>query len=480
MRTFASRAYRRPATPEEVDDLLRLVTLVRGEGDSWEEGIATALQAILISPHFLFRIEQDPIAVTGTTSAPVSENELAARLSYFLWSSTPDDELLQLAKNRQLRRPEVLANQVRRMLKDGKSRALVENFAGQWLQFTNIDIVKPDVRTFPQFEDSLRHSMRRLDKKSSRRFSSSFTCPKKRFGCRALRVMSLGPHLFLAFLEGLSIASVLALSALGLSLVFGVMRVVNIAHGEFLMLGAVLGYYCSIIIRAPLWAYVVAMIVAPIVVGLVAYLADYLILRRIKYQPESTIVATIGLLYIFQQVVLTVFGPDPRPVEPPVYFRVAFPWFGYSGHKLVVVGISIILLLGTWFLMTRTKLGLYMRATQQNPEMAQAFGVPVKRLFATVFALGAMFAALAGVLVVPIQQAHYLMGLNPLIMSFIIVIIGGLGSLRGTLVAAILVGLGDGFVSVLFSPTLAKIVITILVALVIVIRPQGLFGDEKS
>ena len=292
--------------------------------------------------------------------------------------------------------------------------------------------------------------------------------------------MSLGPHLFLAFLEGLSIASVLALSALGLSLVFGVMRVVNIAHGEFLMLGAVLGYYCSIIIRAPLWAYVVAMIVAPIVVGLVAYLADYLILRRIKYQPESTIVATIGLLYIFQQVVLTVFGPDPRPVEPPVYFRVSFPWFGYSGHKLVVVGISIILLLGTWFLMTRTKLGLYMRATQQNPEMAQAFGVPVKRLFATVFALGAMFAALAGVLVVPIQQAHYLMGLNPLIMSFIIVIIGGLGSLRGTLVAAILVGLGDGFVSVLFSPTLAKIVITLLVALVIVIRPQGLFGDEKS
>ena len=322
--------------------------------------------------------------------------------------------------------------------------------------------------------------MRRLDKKSSRRFSSSFTYPKKRFGCRALRVMSLGPHLFLAFLEGLSIASVLALSALGLSLVFGVMRVVNIAHGEFLMLGAVLGFYCSILIRAPLWAYVVAMIVAPIVVGLVAYLADYLILRRIKYQPESTIVATIGLLYIFQQVVLTVFGPDARPVEPPVYFRVAFPWFGYSGHKLVVVGISIILLLGTWFLMTRTKLGLYMRATQQNPEMAQAFGVPVKRLFATVFALGAMFAALAGVLVVPIQQAHYLMGLNPLIMSFIIVIIGGLGSLRGTLVAAILVGLGDGFVSVLFSPTLAKIVITLLVALAIVIRPQGLFGDEKS
>lgn len=291
--------------------------------------------------------------------------------------------------------------------------------------------------------------------------------------------MSLGPHLFLAFLEGSVTAFVLALSALGLSLVFGVMRVVNLAHGEFFMLGAIVAYYCSSIIGAPLWSYLVAIVVGPIIVGGIAYVADFLILRRIKYQPESTIVATIGLMYILQQLVLTVYGPDARPVEAPIYFRVAFPWFGYSGHKLVVAGISVFLLLGTWFLMTRTKFGLYMRATQQNAEMAQAFGVPVKRLYATVFALGAGFAALAGILVVPIQQAHYLMGLNPLIMSFIIVIIGGLGSLRGTLVAAVLVGLGDGMMTVLLSPTLAKIVITLLVALAIVIKPSGLFGDEK-
>ena len=292
--------------------------------------------------------------------------------------------------------------------------------------------------------------------------------------------MSLGPHLFLAFLEGSVTAFVLALSALGLSLVFGVMRVVNLAHGEFFMLGAIVAYYCASIIGAPLWSFLVAMVVGPLIVGGIAYIADFLVLRRIKYQPESTIVATIGLLYILQQLILTVYGPDSRPVEAPIYFRVAFPWFGYSGHKLVVVGISIILLLGAWFLMTRTKLGLYMRATQQNPDMAQSFGVPVKRLYAIVFALGAGFAALAGIMVVPIQQAHYLMGLNPLIMSFIIVVIGGLGSLRGTLVAAVLVGLGDGMMTVLLSPTLAKIVITLLVALVIVIRPHGLFGDEKS
>ena len=291
--------------------------------------------------------------------------------------------------------------------------------------------------------------------------------------------MSLGPHLLLAFLEGIVIASVLAISALGLSLVFGVMRIVNIAHGEFFMLGAIIAYYSSTIIGAPFWAYIVAILVAPLLVGGAAYAADFLILRRLKYQVGSTIVATIALLYIFQQLILTIYGPDARPVEAPVYFRVVFPWFGYSGHKLVVAGASIVLLLGTWLWITRTKLGLYMRATQQNPEMAQSFGVPVKRVYAIVFALGAMFAALAGVLVVPIQQAHYLMGLNPLIMSFIVVVIGGLGSLKGTIVAAVLVGLGDGIVTVLFSPTLAKIIITLIVALIIVIRPHGLFGEEK-
>ncbi len=291
--------------------------------------------------------------------------------------------------------------------------------------------------------------------------------------------MSFGPHLFLALLEGTVTAFVLALTALGLSLVFGVMRVVNIAHGEFFMLGAVLAWWCtSLVGDTPLAGFAVAIVVAPLVVGGVALAADWLILRRIDYHPESTIVATIGLLYIIQQLVLTLYGPDARPVEPPIYFRVVFPWFGYSGYKLIVVGASGLLLAGTWWAMTRTRLGLYMRATQNDPEMAQAFGVPVRRIYATVFALGAMLAATAGVLVVPIRQAHYLMGLDPLLLSFIVVIIGGLGSLRGTLVAAFVIGLSDGVVSVFFSPTLAKILATLLVALVLVIRPGGLFGEQ--
>ena len=157
-----------------------------------------------------------------------------------------------------------------------------------------------------------------------------------------------------------------------------------------------------------------------------------------------------------------------------------FPWFGYSGYKLVVAAMSAVLLAATWFLLTRTTLGLYMRAAQQDLEMAQAFGVPARRVYAAVFALGAMLAATAGVLVVPIQQAHYLMGLDPLLLSFIVVILGGLGSVKGTLVAAFVIGISDGVVSVFFSPTLAKILATLLVAAVIVVRPAGLFGQERA
>ncbi len=293
--------------------------------------------------------------------------------------------------------------------------------------------------------------------------------------------MSFGPHLFLALLEGTVTAFVLAVTALGLSLVFGVMRIVNVAHGEFFMLGAVLAWWCaSLAAGMPLVGFLLAMLAAPLIVGGVAIAADWLILRRLDYHPESTIVATIGLLYIIQQLVLSFYGPDAHPVEPPIYFRVVFPWFGYSGYKLVVAGASALLLVATWLAMSRTRLGLYMRATQDDQDMAQAFGVPVRRVYATVFALGAMLAAIAGVLVVPIQQAHYLMGLDPLLLSFIVVIVGGLGSLKGTMVAAFLVGISDGVVSVFFSPTLAKILATLLVALVLVFRPGGLFGEESS
>ena len=287
----------------------------------------------------------------------------------------------------------------------------------------------------------------------------------------------MDPALLLGILEGLVQAAVLALTALGLSLVFGVMRVVNVAHGEFYMLGAVLAWFFSTLVSGhPALGFLLALVMSPLVVGAVAFASERLVLRRLNYDPEATIVATIGLLYIIQQLALTFYGPDARPVVPPFNYRILLPWFGYSGYKVFVIAASLLLIAGTWLLLTRTRIGLVMRATQYDRETAQAFGIPVDRVYAGVFALGAMLAAVAAVLIVPIQQAHYLMGLDPLLLSFIVVIIGGLGSLRGTILAALLIGVSDGIISVFFSPTLAKMLATLLVALVLVFRPQGLFG----
>jgi branched-chain amino acid transport system permease protein len=290
--------------------------------------------------------------------------------------------------------------------------------------------------------------------------------------------MSFGPHLLLAVMEGTVSALVLALAALGLSLVFGVMRVVNVAHGEFVMLGAVLAWWFSHLIPHPALGFAVAIVAAPIAVGTAALLIDRLILRRFNYQPEATIVATIGLLYILQQLALTFYGADARPVQAPFTLRIQLPWFGYSGYKLFVTLAAGLVLTGLWLFMTRTKAGLVMRATQVDRTTAQTFGINVDRVYMGTFALGAGLAALAGVLIVPIQQAHYLMGHDPLLLSFIVVIIGGLGSLRGTLIAALVIGLSDGVISMFFTPTLAKILATLLVAMVLVFRPNGLFGAK--
>jgi len=223
-------------------------------------------------------------------------------------------------------------------------------------------------------------------------------------------------------MEGLVTSAVLALTAVGLSLTFGIMRVVNVAHGEFFMLGAVLAWFMGQWVPGPpAAAFAVALVLCPLIVAAVAVATDWLILA----------LALLGLV---------------------------------------------------WLLLTRTKIGLIMRATQIDRTTARAFGINVDRVYAGVFGLGAALAAIAAVLVVPIQQAHYLMGGDPLLLSFTVVIIGGLGSLRGTLVAALIIGLMDGLLSTafFFPPTFAKIVATLLVALVLVFRPLGLFGKRSA
>lgn len=308
--------------------------------------------------------------------------------------------------------------------------------------------------------------------------------------------MEFGPHLMLATIEGAVAAAVLALTALGLSLVFGVMRVVNVAHGEFFMLGAVGAWFIATTLGGhPAIGFVGALLIAPLLAAAMAVAADRLVLKRVNYDPEATIVATIGILYILQQGALMTYGPEARPVEPPFSSRIPLPWFEFTdaglefyypwglsvtSYKLFVIGIAVVILVAFMQFLGRSRFGLIMRATQLDRETAQAFGIPVGRVYSIVFGLGAGLAALAAVLIVPIQQAHYLMGGDPLLLSFIVVIIGGLGSIRGTIVAALLIGLSDGIISVFFSPTLAKVIATVLVALVLVYRPQGLYGTKPA
>jgi mono/diheme cytochrome c family protein len=155
---LAHRAYRRPVGTRELDELSGLVRMAQDRGDSFENGIRVALEAILINPNFLFRIERDPAGAASTHR--ISDLELASRLSYFLWSSMPDDELLGVAEKDRLHLPDVLHAQMKRLLEDSRSRALVDNFGGQWLQFRNLDVLKPDAKKFPTFDAGLREAMR--------------------------------------------------------------------------------------------------------------------------------------------------------------------------------------------------------------------------------------------------------------------------------------------------------------------------------
>ncbi len=158
--SLARRAYRRPVTRADVAPLENFVAMARKEGQSVEQGIQLALQAMLVSPHFLFRIEKHPAPNDPARISPVNDLELASRLSYFLWSSMPDEELLGLAETGKLRAPGALAAQVKRMLADPRSAALAENFAGQWLEIRNLDSVKPDPQKFPEWGPELKEAMR--------------------------------------------------------------------------------------------------------------------------------------------------------------------------------------------------------------------------------------------------------------------------------------------------------------------------------
>jgi branched-chain amino acid transport system permease protein len=277
-------------------------------------------------------------------------------------------------------------------------------------------------------------------------------------------------------LNGLVWGMIIALVASGLSLIFGIMDVVNFAHGEFYMVGAYIGWL-AIKLSNNFWLGLLAALVS---VALIGMAVEILTLRPIRGRdPLYTLMATFGLSIFAQQSILALFGPLAKEVREPVLTKMSFFAFEYPLYRLIVVGIALIIFLLTWLFLQKTKYGVWVRATMQDNVMASAMGIPVKQVYTLSFALGAALAATSGVLVAPIFSVYQTMGLSIIVSAFIVVVIGGLGSLQGSILAAILIGELQTLSSVWISPTYAKVFSFLALIFVLLFRPQGLFSISK-
>jgi branched-chain amino acid transport system permease protein len=272
--------------------------------------------------------------------------------------------------------------------------------------------------------------------------------------------------------DGLIWGSIVALIALGLSLIFGIMRIINMAHGDLFMLGAVLAVLVSDSLGS-LWP---ALFIAPLILALVAMPMERWVLRPFEGKPLNTLIGTLGLSFIIQQVVLMTWGGTPRRLAAPVTFTVQMFEVAYPGYRLVAGGIGLVLLALLWAIVYRTPFGVRLRATIDQAEVADAMGINTSRVRMLTFGLGAGLAAAGGVLAAPIRNVFYLMGFDVLLFSFIVVIVGGLGSLIGTFVAALTLSGSEGLLSAFVQPVEARIVILLLMAVLVLVRPRGLFG----
>ena len=281
----------------------------------------------------------------------------------------------------------------------------------------------------------------------------------------------------LQLLTGLSRSAVLFIVAAGLSIVFGALRVVNIAHGSFYMIGA---FIAATVMRAVdgLPGFLLALVAAVVTVAVLAAVVEVTALRRL-YQSEHLLqlLATFAFVLIFADAVQYLWGESPRRVTPPRIIGGSVDLGGivYPKYGLFLIVVAVALAVGLWALVTRTGLGRDIRAAVSDPEMLRMVGVNVPLLFTVVFALGGGLAALGGVLNVPQVTARLGMDIDIIVESFAVVIIGGLGSLVGTAVGALLVGVTFSF-GIYFFPDAALAVVFVVMIAVLVWRPYGLFG----
>ena len=288
--------------------------------------------------------------------------------------------------------------------------------------------------------------------------------------------------LFVQLLTGLSSASALFLVAAGLTVIFGVTRVVNFSHGSLCMLGAFIGW--SILTRLPRdpWSFTAGLVLASVATALVGVVIETVLLRRIYRAPELfQLLATFGVVLVVQDAALHVWGPDDLSLPRPPWLRAAvtigterFPVF-----DLVLIGVGPLVLGLLWLLLTRTRWGTLVRAATQDREMVAALGVDQRWLFTSVFALGAGLAGLGGALMLPSGSANLGIDLSVITDAFVVVVVGGLGSVPGAYLAALLIGLLQSF-GVALVPKATLVLVFVVMAAVLTVRPNGLLGRRQA
>jgi branched-subunit amino acid ABC-type transport system permease component len=275
-------------------------------------------------------------------------------------------------------------------------------------------------------------------------------------------------------LNGLSYGVLLFLLSVGLTLIFGMLDVVNLAHGSFYMLGA----YAGLAIIAATGNFWLALVAAPLVVGLVGALMERTVLRPLYHRsPLDQVLLTFGFIYLFEDVVKWIWGGRIRSIPPPDVFSGSVPLFGarFPSYRLFVIVFGLVTAVLLWLLIERTRLGAIVRAGVYDAEMTGGMGINIHLVFTGVFAFGAALGGLSGVIAGPIQSASPPMGAGILVPALIVVVVGGLGSLKGSLVGSLLIGQAETFGKV-WLPGVSMAMIYFVMAVVVLWRPQGLFG----
>lgn len=276
---------------------------------------------------------------------------------------------------------------------------------------------------------------------------------------------------------GLSFASILLIIALGLAIIYGTMGVINLAHGEFVMLGAyatwALQTYAGL-------GVVTALPLVFLAVAAVGWIIEKVIVQRLYARPLDTILATWGIGIILQQAIRLGVGPDSRFVQGPQWLtgNLEIGDLVMSNYRLFVIAFSIFILGATWLLMTRTEFGMKLRAVIQNRNISECYGIEAKKVYSVTFAYGAGLAGIAGALITPLFSTIPTMGTGLVVDAFLVVIVGGLGSLLGTAAAALLIGEVTALFSIVMNDTLGRIAVLAGIILLIRFRPRGLFPSE--